>query len=274
MLTAVTRIRPTRLLSLLAEVVVVAFINVPMAVLLWSSFTSVNLITIPPVGFSLKWYVHALTDPNMIQGLAVSLGLGSAVAVLAVAISLAAVVGGKRSYKGKRFLQDFALSPLILPEVALAAALFQLFLISGILKSSFFALLLGHLIITIPYSIRVLGISFLALDRSYDEIARNLGANPFQAFSYVTLPLIKPGLVAAFLFTFVTSFDDTAISVFLSSQYTYTLPVVLLGWATRNISPILSATSGLLTLFTVAMMLIADRVVGIDNLTGFVTIHV
>jgi len=251
---------------------VLFFLAIPLVAILSDSFAGSKavILSFPPKGFGFSWYYTLLTSPDFAQGLWVSLPLGVTASVCSLLVALTLVIALKRySVSGSDILRSYALSPLIVPEVVIGVAMLQLFRALG-LFGSFFALVLAHVVITMPYSIRILEATFLGVDASLEDAARTLGANEFTVFRRVTLPSIQAGLVASFIFGFVTSLNDIAMTAFLITPKVTTVSMVIFGWSTKLYTPILAAASGVITFATFLFLIVLDRTIGIDKATAFV----
>ena len=127
---------------------------------------------------------------------------------------------------------------------------------------------LGHIIITFPYVIRTVSVALARYEPALDEAAASLGARPWQVFLRVTLPVIRPGLFAGALFAFTMSFDDFTVTIFLIGTDTHTLPVAIYQYMEWNVDSTVAAVSALLVAMSVAMMLLVERLVGLDRFIG------
>ena len=167
----------------------------------------------------------------------------------------------KRMLPGTEALTSFLMAPLILPSVVIGVALLQYYSMIG-WRGSFAALLLAHVIITVPYIVRSALASLAGVDMSVEEAARVLGANGFTAFRLVTLPLIKPGLVAGALFAFVTSMENVPVTIFVASAKQTTLPILIFSSVEMGVDPSIAAVSTLLIVATVIVLWLAERWTG------------
>lgn len=205
------------------------------------------------------------------SGITASLALGAVAAVISVTVGLfGAYVIVRHLQRSRKLMEFLVLSPIIIPEIATASGLFALFRATGLLTDSVFTLVVGYVIVTFPYTLRTLIATFYGLDRSVEEASMILGANSVQTFTGVVLPLLRPGIIMSMIFAFVIAFNDLPMSIFLSSQYTFTLPVVILGYAINNVSPVIASASALLTLFAFGMMILIEKSIGLDKMIGLV----
>lgn len=260
----------TRRLPLLGayNVLLGVLIVLPIVIVVLSSFTGANYTAFPPPSWGVKWYVAALGNADVVGALETSV----AVAVLMTAISVVAGVGaalGLRRLRGSAgsAAQTFFLSPLMLPTVVMGIALLQTFQAMG-LTGSVATIAVGQAVIGIPYVVRLTLASAAGVDEGLERAARSLGASSLQVFFRITLPLIRQGIIAGVLFSFITSLDDVNIALFLSGVHTTPLSVWIFSYIEQNSDPLASAVSAVLVVVAAAAILIADRLVGLDWLFG------
>jgi putative spermidine/putrescine transport system permease protein len=237
---------------------VIAFLAVPALFIVPVSFTTDAFIEWPPKGFTLKWYQIYVATPQWTQATVRSLGVGLATAALAMAIGgPAAFFLARRQVRGKTAALAFLLSPLVIPRMIIAVALFYLYARVGLVGTST-GLILGHTVLAIPYVV----VTVMAVLKTYDErldlAAWTLGASKSRTLWHVTFPLIRAGLFAAFLFAFITSFDELTIALFVTSGLATTLPKQMWDEALFKITPTLAAVSTILLVFVTAMIILAD----------------
>lgn len=247
---------------------VYVFLFAPILVI---AVTSVNPagISFPPEGVTLRWYASMLDDPALLGAAVVSV----VVAALTTALSLPLVVLMGLALRdddapGGRFLESFFVSPLSTPQVILGLALLIYFSTFG-LVGSLVGLVFGHLVITIPYTFRAVLASLKQFDPSIEEAARNLGASRWETTRYVTLPVIRPALVAGAGFAFVMSFTNFTISVFLVGPGTITLPIQIYQYITFDIDPTVSAVATVLSIGTFVVVYLLDSVFGVQEFSQF-----
>lgn len=238
------------------------FLQVPIIIVVLASVTSTSYLTVPPVGFSLQWYRDVLTDDGYLDAIVFSL-------VLAVAATAASLLFGtaaayalvRRSVPGAEVVSAALMAPLVFPAVVVAVAILQYYTLIGV-RGSFGALFAAHVLITLPYVVRSVLASLAGSDPALEEAARTLGADPWTAFAKATLPLIKPGLVAGGIFSFIVSFDNVPVSIFLVSVRQTTLPVKIFTAVEHGIDPGVAAISTMLIIITGLFLVVAERWVG------------
>lgn len=240
-----------------------AFILAPILVVVLASVTPRGYLEFPPQGLSLRWYAEVLTSWAWGRAFLVSVALATVAATATTFVCfLAALVTTRRKVPGKNLLEFLIQLPLLLPHAALAMALFSLILILG-LRGSFPGLAVAHLILVMPFVYAPIVNGLRQHDLSIEEAAATLGADPITVFRKITLPMIRPALVSAFLFSFIVSFDEVTVSVFLIGVDITTLPVKILSDIQASASPAIAAVSTLLMGLTLAMVYIINRLVGI-----------
>jgi len=205
---------------------VVAFLYAPIVILLIFSFDNSQLPSFPLSGFTLHWYHQFLTNSELQSALATSAKIAALSSAGAVALGiLASIALVRRSFRGKNPVSALLLSPLVIPYVVFGISLLLLFHALGV-TLSFLTIVIGHIVITLPYTILVLMPRLQQVDASLEEAAYDLGAGRLQTFRLVTFPLILPAVVSAFLVAFTTSFDEYAVASFVAGS-TETFPIYL-----------------------------------------------
>jgi putative spermidine/putrescine transport system permease protein len=242
------------------------FLMSPVAIVIASAFTGGDFVIFPPRDLSLRWFAKVLNDPQFVLPLWNSLRLGVTATLLSAVLAVpAAIALVRHRFRGAGLIQAFLLSPLSLPTIILAVGL--LFFTARIgLRSSFLALVAGHAVITMPYVLRtVLGV-YAGINREVEEAAMVLGASPARAFWFVTLPLIRPGILAGTIFSFLLSFDEVPVALLLSNTDTTTLPVSILSYLVYNYDPAVAAISTIQIAIVVAVLLVLERLFGVKHL--------
>jgi spermidine/putrescine transport system permease protein len=207
-------------------VLVVVFLYAPIAILIVFSFNNSDIPAFPLSGFTLHWYHQFLTNPDLIGALETSAIVAALSSVCAVLLGvLASIVLVRRRFAGKAAVSALLLSPLVIPYVVFGVSLLLLFDRLGIPRSTL-TVVIGHVVITLPYTILVLVPRLEQIDVSLEEAAYDLGAGPLGTFRLITLPLILPAVFSAFLIAFTTSFDEYAVASFVVGTRT-TFPIFL-----------------------------------------------
>lgn len=194
---------------------VVVFLYAPIAILLVFSFNDSELPTFPLSGFTLHWYRQFLANGELRGALGTSAIVATLSSLVAVLLgTLASVALARRSFRGKALASALLLSPLVIPLVVFGISLLLLFHSLGVPRS-ILTVVIGHVVISLPYTILVLVPRLEQIDVALEEAAYDLGAGPLTTFGRVTLPLILPAVFSAFLIAFTTSFDEYAVASFV-----------------------------------------------------------
>jgi putative spermidine/putrescine transport system permease protein len=232
------------------------------------AFTSGTTITFPPEGFSFRWFGAAASYRPFLDGLGTSLLVAAGATLIALAVGIPATLAIHRGrLPGRALIQNLFLTPVVLPELVLGLALYQQLMV-GLGISASGVLLIGHTILLLPYAVRVTGASLMLADPALEEAARGLGAGPATTFLRVTLPVLRPGIAAAAVLGFVTSFNNVPLSLLLQGPGTSTLPVAMLQYVQTSYDPVVAAVSVVLLFVSVAVALIAERLVGFNKIFG------
>lgn len=240
-----------RWLGLFWALLVFAFLYAPIATLVAYSFNDSNVAT-HWGGWTLKWYGAVFADAALMEGFWLSLQLALASASAAVLIGAAAAYALTRANRSpaQRLLGALMNVPLLMPSVVLALALLLFFTALrealGVPERGFFTLWVGHVLMAASYAATVIQSRLTEMDRNLEEAAMDLGAKPAAVFFLVTLPVIAPSVLAAWLLSFSLSLDEVVISAFLSGPGNTPLPVVMLGRARLGLSPTLNAVGALI----------------------------
>jgi putative spermidine/putrescine transport system permease protein len=253
-----------RLAPATATFLVIAFLVAPIVVVVLSAFSATGYMTFPPSGLSLRWFIAFFTDAGWLATLAVTLLLSLMAALASVVLGFAAAfVMTRRRLPGHSLVEFLILLPLVFPHAALAVAILAVVSTFG-LVGTFAGILMAHVVITLPFAYRPISGSLSQLDIAHEEAALSLGATPWTTFRRVTLPLVAPGLVTALLFCFVISFDEATITLFLVGPEFTTLPIKIFSQLQDNANPLVAAVSTLLILFTTFIVVLVERVFGLE----------
>jgi putative spermidine/putrescine transport system permease protein len=240
------------------------FLPAPIVIVVASSFSRSGYLQFPPQQFSMRWYHEFLSSEVWLKTLAVSFVLAMAVALLTTFFSfLAALAVTRLRFRGKGAFGILMLSPLLFPHAAIGVSLLG-FLAAVGWVGRYSGIFLAHAILCIPFAYRPILNSMRKLDLSIEEAAMSLGASPSYVFRTITLPLLRPGLVAALLFSFIISFDEVTVTIFLVGPEAATLPSRVFAHIQESASPVVAAISTFLVTITIALIVLLQRVVGLD----------
>ena len=250
-----------------AAAIALGYILLPLIFVTWLAFFRQEIPSFPPEGYSLRWFAAILDQPKFVEGFRMSFQVGVLATFIGLALGVpAALAVTRHQFKFRAPLASLLLMPLIVPGVVLGTAMyvFQVEVENGLdvdVLGTFYALVMGHVVVIIPWVVRLVTASLAGVDRSIEEAAQNLGANAFVTFWRITLPAIRPGIVAGALFGFVTSFGNLEMSLFLVGPGRTTLPIVVLQYLEWKIDPTIAAVSVVQILLIGTAMLITDRYV-------------
>jgi putative spermidine/putrescine transport system permease protein len=259
--------RARRLLGFYCALVCV-FSVLPVLGIVAESFTDTDYIVFPPTGPSLKWYWAILDRREFIDSAVVSVIVACGASLAATALgTLAAIALVRYRFFGRRPLQSLFLAPMSLPGLILGLALLQFFANYSLPRDTR-SMMIGHMVITMPFAIRFVMVALMGVNPSVEQAARSLGASGWTTFRLVTLPLIRPGIVASLVFTFIISFDDVAVSLFLSSPTATTLPVRIYTYIDQNYDPLVTAVAACVVYVAFTALLLIERKIGVGRLFG------
>lgn len=245
-------------LSYLYAFLVLLFLYGPLLVMVLMGFNRSPLYELP-FHFDLIWFRKLLLNERLLIATRNSIVLAVAVSIVSTSFgTLAAWALVRYSFRGKNALQTLLIPPITIPWLILAVSMLLMFYWLNIPRSNL-TIFIGHVGVALPYVILVMITRFQGLDRSLEEAARSLGANPIVTFMRITFPLILPGLVAAAMFTFAVSFDNFTISHFLAPIGVSTLPVEIYSAIRKGFTPEINAISGIIFVFSATMILISSR---------------
>jgi putative spermidine/putrescine transport system permease protein len=243
------------------------FIVLPLVFVIWLAFFKNEIVSFPPEGYTFRWF-RAIFDQNkFVDGFLVSTQVG----ILATFIGLVLAVPAALAISRHRFpLREWAntllLLPLVVPGVVLGTSIYVFHIEAEIatelpILGSMAGLIFAHVLVVIPWCVRLITASLAGLDRTTEEAAQNLGATPLITFFRVTLPAIRPGIVAGALFGFVTSFGNLEMSLFLVGPGRTTLPIAILQYLEWKLDPTIAAVSVLQILIIGGAMIVTDHYV-------------
>ena len=255
--------RKSKFIQVIASLVFI-FLLIPLIIIVVTSFGTAATVQFPIQGFTLDWYLVVFQSDTFKQSFVTSLIVGLIAVVLALLIGIpAAYALEKGQLKSKNFLNGIFLSPTLVPGMVIGYVLMQLVTVQFQL-SIMTGLILSHLIISVPYVIRVVGSALQNMDSSLEEAAWTLGLTRTQAVYQIVLPNIRSGIISAFLLSFINSFNNIPVSMFLSGPGVSTLPITLMNYMEFNYDPSVSALSTLLMVVTIVLMILVDKTIGIS----------
>lgn len=237
---------------------VIAFLVLPILIVIPASFNRASFIRIPPQEYSTLWYQRFVDDPQWLSSLINSVQVALIATLLAVSLGTLASLGLRRLVGRTRIvLIGLFLAPLIVPIIVIAIAMYRSSLDVG-LNSTLIGIALGHTVLALPFV--VINVS-LALRGLHDDLLRaasGLGAGPMTIFRTITLPVIMPGVVGGAIFSFMTSFDEVVIAVFMAGYSSKTLPVKTWEAIRLEFTPVIAVAATIMILFGIMLIVAAQ----------------
>ena len=240
------------------------FLVGPIVIVIGAAFSDTGYLAFPPQGLTLRWFVNAWEVTAFRTTFLTSLQ----VAVLATSLSLA--IGVPAAYALAKYrgglppiLGTVFVLPILVPEIVFGFSMLRSVAI-GLDVPILPALVIGHALLVLPYTVRVTAASLASFDFAAEEAAVSLGSPPWKTFFTIVLPNIRAGLIAAFILAFITSLNDVSISLFLTGPGISTLPIQLLAYVEQFFDPTIASVSVLLMVLTVTVMAVVERTLGLS----------
>ena len=244
----------------------VIFMLAPLLIVCVVAFTPEGYLSLPTRGPSLRWFKAIFDYPEFIRAFRDSLWLAALSSTVAIMLAVpAALAIARHRFPGREALTTLFMSPLMVPHVVLGIAFLRFFTQIG-LSGTFLGLVLSHIIVVLPFALRLVLAASYGIDQRIEHAAVSLGAGHATVFRRVTLPLILPGVVSGWLLAAINSFDEVTMTVFIASPATVTLPVRMFLYIQDNIDPLIAAVSACLIALTAGLLIALDRLFGLDRL--------
>ncbi|MFY8125842.1 MAG: ABC transporter permease [Hydrogenophaga sp.] len=232
-----------------------AFLLLPIVVIIPLSFSDSSFLAYPIEGWSLRWYEEMWASDDWARAAKNSFIVAPLATLLATTLGTLAAMGlAGSTFWGKGFINGLLISPMVVPIVVVGVATYLVFAQWG-LNDSYLALVLVHAALGAPFVVTTVLATLQNFNHNLVKASLSLGASPLQTFFRVTLPVIAPGVISGALFAFATSFDEVVVTLFLAGPEQVTLPRQMFTGIRENISPTIAAVATLLILFTTALML-------------------
>ena len=235
-----------RCLLWLCAMLVVAYLLVPLLIVVPISFSSGAYLQFPPPGYSLQWYRSYFQDPQWVDATWLSVEVALTAAALAVILGgLAAVALVRMSVPFKATIRIILILPMIIPSIVVAISVYSLYARLH-LVATFVGIVLAHTILALPFAATMLMSGFQQLNRSLEEASFTMGGSNWYTLRRVTLPALKPSIAAAAVFSFMTSWDEVIMVIFIGGGDATTLPLKMFSYLRTEINPTIAAVSTLL----------------------------
>ncbi|MCL4458901.1 MAG: ABC transporter permease [Chloroflexi bacterium] len=255
--------RITDLLSYTFLILVYIYVLAPALVVIYGSFNSATSFPSPFESATLRWYLQILRHKEFIDSIKVSLIVATCAAAIATLLGTpVAFQFVRKQFPGKDALAAFFMSPLVIPQIVMGLAMLQMLSLFK-LPISIVGLILAHAVFVMPYVIRAMMTSLTLFDLAWEEAAMNLGANRLKTLWYVTLPITKAGMTAGFVFSFIMSFVNVPLSLFLTTPVSMTLPIRIYAYMESRIDPFVAAIGALMVIAIFATSFFIEKVLRI-----------
>jgi len=237
---------------------VLFFLVFPIFVVIPISFSAANYLQFPPKSLSLRWYDAYFNGRGWVDATVLSAEVAAVVTVFATTLGTAAAFGLVRSdFPMKKAVYGALLSPLIVPSIITAIALYFLFAPMH-LVGNFWGLVLAHTILALPLVVVVVSASLRGFNMALERAAMSLGAAPWTALRRVTLPIIAPGIATGALLAFLASFDEVVVAIFLAGTDAVTLPKKIWEGVWLEITPVIAAASTVVIALTIVLFVVLE----------------
>ena len=238
---------------------VLVFLALPALLVIPMGFTSSQFLEFPPPGYSLRWFEAYFSSPVWIAATLRSFVVAAATAAVATVIGgLAALALVRSNPRWASLIFAMFLAPMIVPRIITAVGMFYLFSQLHLVATDT-GLVIGHTVLALPFVFVTMSAIFKTYDWRLDQAAAVLGANRFRTLMLVTVPLVRGGLIAAFLFAFITSFDELSVAIFVSGGIKTTLPKQMWDDMILQLNPTLAAVSVVVFAIVAVLLLAAER---------------
>jgi putative spermidine/putrescine transport system permease protein len=248
------------------------YLIIPTVVITLASVSNTSYVTFPPQGVTLKWYANFVTRPGFTDSLFTSVLLAVVIALLSVAASVfLSVMIGRRAGVIQTWTLSLTYLPLLLPTIVYGPALmlwtYRLKL-GQTLLGTYLSLGAAHLILALPFALQSIIVGYERMDVALEEAALVMGARPPTVFRRVTLPLLMPAIIAGLTFGFLISFDEPVVALFFTRADFVTLPVRMFQYLRYKPDPTIAAIATIMTFVSMGLVVVADRLIGLDRLMG------
>lgn len=245
-----------------------AFLLAPLFPVLIISFSADAYLSFPPSGWSFRWYGALLGNERFMAGMRISLVVAAIASLMALAIGVpAAYAVARLRLPGRDFLLGLFTAPLVVPPIVLGLGLL-LVLVQVRLNGSLLGLLAAHTLLVTPFVIRIVLTGLTTLPLDVEAAAASLGATPLRVFRRITMPLLLPALLGSASLSFLISFDEVAVTLFIVGTNMATLPVAIFRYTADHTDPSIAALSVVLIVISVAIIVLIERVIGLTRAIG------
>lgn len=255
-----------KIISLITIVILIA----PMIIVVLAGLNSGDHLTFPPQGISLRWVIAFFQSETFLPAYVFSLKIAITATIFSTILgTIISFFLVRTKIIGRTFFRAIFLSPLMLPGIVIGLSLYLFYLSLDIgLSRSLIGLIIGHILVTCPYVIAAVSASLVVIDKSYEEAARSLGGNRWQVFRRVTLPLITPAIIAGATFSFIVSFGQFDVSLFLTPADSSPLPLALYISLRYTFEPTAAAAGIFAIILVIASTVLATKFMNLKRLSN------
>jgi putative spermidine/putrescine transport system permease protein len=247
------------------------FILAPLGITIWVAFFSNKIMSFPPEGYTLNWFIRAWDLAAFRNGFLLSAQLALTAAALGLLLGVpAALAIARYRFPGREFINTALMSPIMVPAIVAGSAIYLFYIefqiatevpVAGTLPG----LIISHTLIAIPWVLRLVTASLVGMDPAIEEASLSLGASRFTTFRRITLPVIRPGIIAGGLFAFIVSFGDLEKSLLLVGPGRSTLPIAMLNYLEYRTDPTIMSVATIQILIIGAALIVSDRFVRLSR---------
>jgi spermidine/putrescine transport system permease protein len=237
----------------MTAMIVMAFLYMPICVLIIFSFNDNRIMTLPLNGFTWRWYEAVINNADMLEAIGNSLYVASFATAGCLIVGVPAAFALDRvNFPGKKAFRRLILLPIALPGVITGISMLNLFRVVGF-NLSLETVILGHATALVSIVVTQVFARLQRLNRSYEEASGDLGARPWQTFLFVTLPNIRTAVIGSALLSFTVSFDEIPVTFFLTGRDN-TLPMYIWSTLRRGITPEINAVGTIIILVSLCLI--------------------
>jgi putative spermidine/putrescine transport system permease protein len=248
--------------------VLILFLLAPVLFVFPISFSNDPFLAFPPQSWGFRYYTDLPGRAVFVNAFKTSLLLAAVVTVLSLAMAVPAAYAVVRlEFRGRDWLMSLFTAPLLLPSIVLGLAILLVFIRLDLI-ATYPGLITAHMVVTLPYALRVIATALATIPPAIEDAAATLGAPPLTVFRRVTLPQMLPGILAAASLSFLVSFDELVLSLFVVGPQLSTFPVEMFRYVETRTDPLIAAASVILILSTVAFVLVLERTMGLTRAIG------
>ena len=263
--------RLKKILGTIPTAVVMAFIMLPVVLVVWMSFFDQKIITFPPKEYTIEWYTVLAEKSTFADAALLSLEVALISSVLAIVLGCLACIGLKQKFfRGKNLMETMFLAPLTVPTIVSGIAIYAFLTVMGNsigmkLVPNTWVLILGHTVITIPWAVRLISAGLAGVNPALEEAALSLGANRVYTYVKIIFPQIRSSLVTASIFSFIVSLTNLEMSLMLIKPGQTTLPIETLNYVLWEMDPSIAALTTVQIMLIFMLLVIANKLIGLSK---------